>query len=46
MGRPVQVVPVVWEAMQQASAPPPVPQSRGGHLLEAALQYGAVPVDE
>ena len=46
VGRPVQVVPIVWEAMQQASAPPPTPQSRGGHLLEEALRYGAVPVDE
>lgn len=46
VGRPVQVVPVVWDAMQQAAAPPPQPQSRGGHLLEEALRYGAVPVDE
>jgi len=46
VGHPVQVVPVVWEAMQQAAAPPPVPQSRGGHLLEEALRFGAVPVDE
>jgi len=46
VGHPVQVVPVVWEAMQQASAPPPQSQSRGGHLLEEALRYGAVPVDE
>ncbi len=46
VGRPVQVVPVVWDAMQEAAAPPPPPQSRGGHLLEEALRYGAVPVDE
>jgi DNA polymerase-3 subunit gamma/tau len=46
VGHPVQVVPVVWDAMQEAAAPPPPPQSRGGHLLEEALRYGAVPVDE
>ncbi|MGE0227381.1 MAG: DNA polymerase III subunit gamma/tau [Dehalococcoidia bacterium] len=46
VGHPVQVVPVVWDAMQEAAAPPPAPQSRGGHLLEEALRYGAVPVDE
>ncbi len=46
VGHPVQVVPVVWQEMQQAAAPPPVSQSRGGHLLEEALRYGAVPVDE
>ncbi|MBX7111579.1 MAG: DNA polymerase III subunit gamma/tau [Dehalococcoidia bacterium] len=45
VGHPVQVVPVVWDAMQQAAAPPPQAQSRGGHLLEEALRYGAVPVD-
>jgi hypothetical protein len=45
VGHPVQVVPVVWEAMQQASEPPPQPQSRGGHLLEEALRYGAVPME-
>ncbi|MGE0134235.1 MAG: DNA polymerase III subunit gamma/tau [Dehalococcoidia bacterium] len=46
VGHPVQVLPVVWDAMQEAAAPPPPPQSRGGHLLEEALRYGAVPVDE
>jgi hypothetical protein len=46
VGRPVSVVPVVWEALQQASAPPPAQKSAGGHLLEEALKYGAVRAED
>ena len=48
LGRSLNVVPVVWEALQQASsqqASGSAPAQRstvgGGHLLEEALQAGA-----
>ena len=57
LGRPVEVVPVVWEALQGA-APPPQPGAQlggergaesgsgGGHLVEEARKLGAVPVED
>ena len=42
LGRPVEVVPVLWEELAQAkrqAAPPP--PSAGGHLIEEALEQGA-----
>jgi DNA polymerase-3 subunit gamma/tau len=46
VGRPVRIVPLVWDALQQASAPAPSAQSKGGHLLQEALRHGAVPAEE
>ena len=55
LGRPVQIVPVLWEELQQAATAPAAaaaptgasrPAPSGGHLLEEALKFGAVPVEE
>ena len=42
LGRPVDVVPVLWEELAQAKRQAaPAPASSGGHLLEEALEQGA-----
>ena len=42
LGRPVEVVPVLWEELAQAKRQAaPAPASSGGHLLEEALEQGA-----
>ncbi len=50
VGRPVEVVPVLWEELQQAAAasesPPETPASAvGGHLVEEAQKLGANRID-
>ncbi len=42
VGRPVEVVPVLWEELQQAAEPSGTSASAaGGHLVEEALEQGA-----
>ena len=49
VGRPVEVVPVLWEELEQSSelpaGTPPMPAS-GGHLVEEALKLGAERIEE
>ncbi len=45
VGRPVEVVPVVWEALGRG-APPAPSRSAGGHLVDEAVRLGAQVVEE
>ena len=57
VGRPVTVVPVLWEALQgsavstprtanAADAPADAPADAGGHMIEEARKLGAVSVED
>ena len=45
VGRPVEVVPVLWEELVRG-APPSPSRSAGGHIVEEAVKLGAQLVEE
>ena len=46
LGRPVRVVPIVWDELQRAQSSAPSAPRGGGHLLDEARRLGAVPAGD